>query len=54
MILINIEEKDPSLERVIDWLDCYGVKYQLINETKTDPRSRGQPAPTFRGAVRVQ
>jgi hypothetical protein len=36
MILINVEEKDPSLERIIDWLDYLGTNYKLINESQTE------------------
>ncbi len=36
MILINIEEVDPSLERIIDWLDYYKASYKLINENQTE------------------
>jgi hypothetical protein len=36
MILINVEEKDPSLERIIDWLDYLRANYKLINESQTE------------------
>ena len=36
MILINVEEKDPSLERIIDWLDYLRANYNLINESQTE------------------
>ncbi|MCC7533731.1 MAG: grasp-with-spasm system ATP-grasp peptide maturase [Bacteroidia bacterium] len=36
MILINIEEADPSLERIVDWLDYYKASYKLINENQTE------------------
>lgn len=36
MIVINIEEADPSLERIIDWLDYYEANYSLINENQTE------------------
>jgi hypothetical protein len=36
MILINIEEADPSLESIVDWLDYYKASYKLINENQTE------------------
>lgn len=35
MILLNIDEFDSSLEKIIDWLDLLKVNYYLINERQT-------------------
>ena len=59
MIYIVSIENDLATQEISNWLDYYRRPYKIVDITFIVEEfgflcSRGQPAPTFRGAVRVQ